>query len=67
MNEDLTPLLQIQLELLLTMSQQINALQREIYEIREELADLKTGQQSLHWDLRLQEMIETDYGSISNN
>jgi len=49
------------------MSQQINSLQRELYEIREELADLKTSQQSLHWDLRLQDAIETDFGSISNN
>ena len=67
MNEDLTPLLQINLELLISMSQQLNSMQRELYEIREELADLKTSQQSLHWDLRLQDMIETDFGSISSN
>jgi predicted nucleic acid-binding Zn-ribbon protein len=67
MEEDLKAILEIQFELMFSISSQISSLQKEIYDARLEMREIRKAQKSLHFDLRKADNLETEYGSLNSN
>lgn len=67
MEEDLKIIMELQFELMFSISSQISSLQKEIYEARREIMELRKAQKSLYSDLRQSENFDTEYGSCFPN